>query len=846
MSPIVKAGGGKAFFSRKHEARLDAMDAVRRFSLGESVSTSGAVRFDPAGSNSNDRTSDTTTMAVYNWDYSNSPKGIHIAKMLGNGVQFLPSSSIHWPGGRDQGPEANVASASAVHRNLRVTVRVLTFGEDVDGLLSMTRHAANDINRDLKLLPSRQLACNVTVLDDAHDDARAVLEELTAREYDGALALVVGESFLRRLLQDRKGSAMLKSLTIPVVAYASSAVNLGRPSSFPTLARIGHSNQAVAQALVDTFQDIGTITRVFVLYDINDTDLSEVAHALATLALQRPKIEIQTKAWETKSGTNTSVNKRVTLLEKALDEASTFAVIVPLLASPTHLCELLQSAVGRGMFGGKHQLIFADLRSLAERVLVPTVLDHRASSVSCTAAALMAMDGMLEFAYFQPWQTTWSSTAWGKVAWTYLGPPYEPTPTYSNLKDGLKDAYTDMPTPAALVTSARLYDAVRFIAAGADACFRDATCDVGVASQFLPRLRASSVDGITGRVALQGRGVHSNDRAVQPFALRNCRVERRVYDTSSSISAVSSISTSTVVRVKSQCTEVGEVGGGESKLVVCPSGDGTQITRMGPQCALQAEAPTFTSWAPSSSDTIMLKWVPSNPNGGLLSGYMINAIAMPLGERVWTEPLILPPNATQYVLQAATSSVRPIEHNTRYMFTLQAIYDQDMVTTDPARSNFDRFLACLPSSGDGHEQHGVTCGCRSGAADAEFHTYGLPNLNPQEWRCDKCPAGLECGGRSFTDVATTAGWFVSGNQSIGGSTSTGYTTKRPKLYPCPGGAIACPGNTSVLRVMLRNESAEQQCGSGHIGVLCASCAEGYSFAPDTNRCSACTVNKSVM
>ena len=387
LSPVV-AGGGKAFFAGDHAARTSAMNVVRQFELDESLSASGAVKFEPL---TNNRAGDTITIDIRARDFSSSSAGFIIAHVLAGNARFLAGSAIRWPGGGSDAnassvPKADSANASTVHVRSTLHVRVLTYGETSDSeLLVMANHAAADINRDLNLLPTRTLVINATVLNQSIDP-RVVLRALATQQY---VALVTGASFLRRLLRHDEGVSLLRSFPLPVVGYASPTVALTSTQRFPTFMRVGHSNRAVAKTLVDTFQDLGSSWSTFqVLYDDHDAALAEVAHALEDMVAKRPAMTMTMAA----VGGNTR-SERATRVETALSSANV-TVIVPLLASPQHLCDILERAVKRGMFKGKHQLVFADLASLADRVLGN--LDVNELTPTCSAEALMAMDGMME------------------------------------------------------------------------------------------------------------------------------------------------------------------------------------------------------------------------------------------------------------------------------------------------------------------------------------------------------------------------------------------------------------------------------------------------------------------
>ena len=387
LSPVV-AGGGKAFFAGDHAARTSAMNVVRQFELDESLSASGAVKFEPL---TNNRAGDTITIDIRARDFSSSSAGFIIAHVLAGNARFLAGSAIRWPGGGSDAnassvPKADSANASTVHKRSTLHVRVLTYGETSDSeLLVMANHAAADINRDLNLLPTRTLVINATVLNQSIDP-RVVLRALATQQY---VALIAGASFLRRLLRHDEGMSLLRSFPLPVVGYASPTVALTSTQRFPTFMRVGHSNRAVAKTLVDTFQDLGSSWSTFqVLYDDHDAALAEVAHALKDMVAKRPAMTMTMAA----VGGNTR-SERATRVETALSSANV-TVIVPLLASPQHLCDILERAVERGMFKGKHQLVFADLASLADRVLGN--LDVNELTPTCSAEALMAMDGMME------------------------------------------------------------------------------------------------------------------------------------------------------------------------------------------------------------------------------------------------------------------------------------------------------------------------------------------------------------------------------------------------------------------------------------------------------------------
>lgn len=165
----------------------------------------------------------------------------------------------------------------------------------------------------------------------------------------------------------------------------------------------------------------------------------------------------------------------------------------------------------------------------------------------------------------------------------------------------------------------------------------------------------------------------------------------------------------------------------------------------------------------------------------------------------------------------------------------------------------------------------ATCGCQ----DNEFHTKGMPPslddppLQPdggiggpaREWKCEACPEGVFCTGRTAAALRVRAGWFVVRHVS----SKTG-AEKRPDLLQCKS-SVACKGGIVILPELApmspgapdvastcdvvagRNSSGgpQCQCSTGRTGMLCGACQSdtprGLDWVNSGSECKECSTSR---
>jgi hypothetical protein len=250
------------------------------------------------------------------------------------------------------------------------------------------------------------------------------------------------------------------------------------------------------------------------------------------------------------------------------------------------------------------------------------------------------------------------------------------------------------------------------------------------------------------------------------------------------------------------------------------------------------------AWGTKTS--IKVRWPPVEmpATGSLHSGYRV--MLMYDGEISSQFTVSSSVLTTEFSLEKGECTL-----NVVYSVAVVALYDHDKVESERETCRGEDPLSCrsgLPCIPDASRTGGDmnrVCGCPAGT----FHSVGLPGATPLYWKCEACLPGLLCNGGSAATLISASGFFLSGNDTrntakrpiVSGSDSLDFKVM-PYLWKCPVGQ-SCVGNVSVATFLMNGtkEAREQQCATGHTGMLCQSCAEG--FVPSGVQCSKCQVSQ---
>ena len=237
----------------------------------------------------------------------------------------------------------------------------------------------------------------------------------------------------------------------------------------------------------------------------------------------------------------------------------------------------------------------------------------------------------------------------------------------------------------------------------------------------------------------------------------------------------------------------------------------------------------------SSGDSIKVTWEPAAvvQGGSLPSGYRVTMNA-------GREMVVATAGATDHSVTFTTNaagifdSTRVVTGAT-YAVSVETLYDNNRTVSKTAIClTPQNGLPCIPPpiptpGGDGHSAGTSTvimrlptdieelavCGCKS----SEYHTQNVPGYPPRFWDCKPCVAGTKCVGGTAATVRTVPGWFISGNHSAGlttlGKNGSQYAIGLPKLWPCPGGASACPGGKLIVPFLSRDTSSTRSSSSNN-------------------------------
>ena len=369
-------------------------------------------------------------------------------------------------------------------------------------------------------------------------------------------------------------------------------------------------------------------------------------------------------------------------------------------------------------------------------------------------------------------------------------------------------------------TNRFLNDALYLVARGANNCV-----DQGenlVASRIVGHLRRNTYMGMSGPLAI---APNTNDR----------------------VTAIGKV-------VISRLT-MGEGGGGSMQLmamdhVATMSADSPNIrVCMMPRLGLNCEHVVYGvkyvhAWGTKTS--IKVRWPPVEmpATGSLHSGYRVMLMFDgEISSQFTVSPSVL---TTEFSLEKGECTL-----NVVYSVAVVALYDNGKVESERETCRGEDPLTCrsgLPCIPDESRTGGDVnrvCGCPTGT----FHSVGLPGAIPLYWKCEACLPGLRCNGGSAASLYSASGFFLSGNDTrntakrpiASGSDSLDFKVM-PYLWKCPVGH-SCVGNVSVATFLMSGtkEAREQQCATGHAGMLCQSCAEG--FVPSGVQCSKCQVSQ---
>ena len=534
-----------------------------------------------------------------------------------------------------------------------------------------------------------------------------------------------------------------------------------------------------------------------------------------------------------------------TTLDKVVDtlKAKDLHIIIFALYT-SHLTTFIEHALGRGILGDGYQIIVGDTISESEIQQVPAIV--RA-----------AMDGSImiypggassTFRGYRTAESFWNQQPQsGDAAFQETRAMYAQGGGTFLGGDGIEIPY--------------LLDAIGILAVGLEGCINgqvypkatDDSHDV-----VMPYIRNAAFDGVTGLASFDTNTNDPKGRLFDVWSGNNGSV--------ASSSGSGSSSSSAAAGPQFKFTKVATTSALFPSLEVCTPPE------IGDKCALTAAPPGKVSCFASSATSIQVTWEPAAAQGGrLLSGYRVT---MSAGKEIavsnvgTTGHRVTFTTTTAGVLGNKLDSSKRVVFGALYTVSVESLWDNGMVVSKTTNClTPQNGLPCIPPPitipAVGASSAGKTtgtldltqrlpkdsedlavCGCKS----SEYHTQSIPGYPPRFWECRPCVAGTKCVGGTAATVQTLPGWFVSGNHSVGlttlGKNGSQYAIGLPKLWPCPGGASACPGGKLVVPFLSHaahhtrqagvgpcsnssSTSYECQCGRGHVGMLCRTCLDDW-------------------
>jgi hypothetical protein len=398
-----------------------------------------------------------------------------------------------------------------------------------------------------------------------------------------------------------------------------------------------------------------------------------------------------------------------------------------------------------------------------------------------------------------------------------------------------------------------LLDAIGVLAAGLEGCVdgqvypKDANDSHDV---VMPYIRNAAFDGVTGLASFDKNTNDPKGRLFDVWSGNNGSV-------ASSSGSGSSSSSAAAAGLQFKLTKVATTSALFPSLEVCTPPE------IGDKCAFTAAPPGKVSCFASSATSIQVTWEPAAAQDGhLLSGYRTT---MSAGKEIAVSNVgtadrhVTFTTATAGFLGKKLDSSKRIIFGALYTVSVESLWDNGRVVSKTTNClTPQNGLPCIPppitmSAVEAtsavaqrlptDSEDLAVCGCKS----SEYHTQNIPGYPPRFWECRPCVAGTKCVGGTAATVQTLPGWFVSGNYSVEltalGKNGSQYAIGLPKLWPCPGGASACPGGKLVVPFLSRaahtkhagvgpcinssSTSYECQCGRGHVGMLCRTCLDDW-------------------
>ena len=933
--------GGALYLSGDEEGRMAAMSDLRDLSLLDTQAASGSLTFTPKAGKKNNRATWDFKFGLINFvtkleskqKYSVAVADVGAIKSTGFvpsvkptvGGQRPSSEPIRWPGGTTERPLDFKRNDDPA----QLTVGWVVESSWGDAAFQASRamyaqQAIDQVNANPLVLPKTKLFLDFVNVDSRNASATSksklsLFEGLLTRSAAAGrpMAGMLGAtSGLATTYLESASFGVVKQ--VPMVGYFTSASHLSVQKLYPNFVRnyppVASPSEVIAKMSVKygwsrmaVVGDVGDSWSVSWVNNLNNG--RSIAESMTNGSKHRSSVTTPTTAagaagaaevvgaLESAAGGAASsapyspktVNTEYAVLLdwKAADLATVLDQVVDVLkAKDLHiiifalyysdLSVFIEHALGRRILGDGYQIVVGDTISESEIQQAPAIV--RA-----------AMDGSI---MIYP----------GGASASFPG--YHTAESFWNEQPPLSAGDGAFLGGVKSIEIPYLMDAIGILAVGLEACLNSQVCSPATDAHdvVMPYIRNATFEGVAGLASFDK---NTNDP------------KGRLFDVWSGNDGVASSSAVAAAGPQFSFTKVATTSAQFPSLEACTSPE------IGGRCALTAAPPGKVSCFASSATSIQVTWERAAAQGGLLSGYRVT---MGAGKDLAVSNVGASSRSVTFTMATAAGldnklNSKRVIFGALYTVAVESLWDNNMVVSKTTNClTPQNGLPCIPppipiSAGDatsaGETALGLTqrllkdskdvnvamvtraapnapaavCGCKS----SEYHTQHLPGYPPRFWECKPCMAGTECFGGTAATVQTMPGWFVSGNHSVGltalGKNGSQYAIGLPKLWPCPGGASACPGGKRIVPFLSKDtrstrsgsnsslvdigmgpcgDSAgdssvqsgiECQCGAGHVGMLCRTCrdnwvtvqkvgvsAEGVSVVEDV--CKQCTLDTS--
>ena len=774
IAPLFRRDGGRAYLDGVQSTRDLAMRQIRAFNE-KGVTASGPLSFE-VGMNRRTR-----------WDFSNevynlvaapfTPPGrasslqrVLVGRVLDNG--FEQTAPILWPGNTSKIPQDSTRASS--------DPAVLTVGWVVETCWSAhsfqqkralyAQQALDEINADQLTLPNTHLVLEKEFVCDNNDTVRAT--STIAKRAKAAGRPVV--AFLGSGSSHSIGVLDANILSVPLIGFYTGSADLSNATKYPNFVRLWPSSRVSQHGYRKAALTFGW-TRIAVIADANDPWSTDLFHSVngtdpgdpdnfqpllnAGEILPNPraafKIDVvYASVVDWKAATNATLNTMVAAI-KAAD-----AKVFYFLLGNVDLERLLLHGLEHGIFGPGYQLMLSSGQGEA----AVRAMDPRAAAALDGSVLVLSRSLDRDSVGFKRSAAFWASR--GAMR----------TSTSASSSEEAQGGYFN-PVEAEIAT---LYDSLLFTASAIERCLENGDSPIGGWQRVMPHFRKTAIDGIAGTPSIKA-GSNDNDGVVFNLMVGENPTARPHSLAGPFVWKIAAV-----------------IGPRDLDVELC------RDQEMGENCALRVSRPERVRCS-ATLDSVEVEWDPAvvdEASNALLTGYRVTFRAAD-SQTFQVVDKTKPTRATL---------VGPgLRRNEVYGIVVEALFDNGQILSKAATCLVPQDgLPCVPPPQDQNARS--ICGCSA----TEFHSKGMPGVQPRDWACDQCETGMRCDGRTAESLATQPGFFAAPSVDKDGN------ELRPKLYPCPRGKRACPGNALLTQVISLAEAQSS-------GVIATNIARACDF-----------------